>query len=140
MTFFPWPGAPRGRIGAGPLTVSSFAVPEKSLPYWREHLRKRSVEFRETTSTFGQETLFLKDPDGLQLELVSTSNADPDRAWEHFPGSRLNCSWGLTFQRRKRQSPVQDNFYGTKSTQVEGVDAFVKLRLWDADAALAPRP
>jgi glyoxalase family protein len=32
MTFFPWPGAPRGRIGAGQLTAS-FAVPEKSLPY-----------------------------------------------------------------------------------------------------------
>jgi len=85
MTFFPWPGAPRGRIGAGQLTVTSFAVPEKSLPYWREHLRKRSVEFQETTSNFGQETLFLKDPDGLQLELVSTSNADPDRLWERGP-------------------------------------------------------
>ena len=85
MTFFPWPRAPRGRIGAGQLTVTSFAVPEKSLPYWREHLRNRSVEFQETTSNFGQETLFLRDPDGLQLELVSTSNADPDRVWERGP-------------------------------------------------------
>jgi glyoxalase family protein len=85
MTFFPWPGAYRGRIGTGQLTVTSFAVPDKSLPYWRERLRKRGVEFDEATSDFGEELLFLRDPDGLQLELVSTSNANPDRIWERGP-------------------------------------------------------
>jgi glyoxalase family protein len=85
MTFFPWPGAYRGRIGTGQLTVTSFAVPDKSLPYWRERLRKRGVEFDATTSDFGEELLFLRDPDGLQLELVSTSNANPDRVWERGP-------------------------------------------------------
>ena len=40
LTFFPWPGAFQGRIGTGQLTVTSFAVPEKSLPYWRDHLQK----------------------------------------------------------------------------------------------------
>jgi glyoxalase family protein len=85
MTFFPWPGAHRGRIGTGQLTVTSFAVPDKSLQYWRERLRKRGVEFDEATSDFGEELLFLRDPDGLQLELVSTSNANPDRVWERGP-------------------------------------------------------
>src|SRR5690242_8311884 len=69
MTFFPWPGAFKGRIGTGQLTVTFFAVPEKSLPYWRERLRKCGVEFDEATSDFGEELLFLRDPDGLQLEL-----------------------------------------------------------------------
>lgn len=85
LTFFPWPGASRGRIGTGQLTVTSFAVPEKSLPYWRERLRKQRVDFEETTSDFGQEMLFLRDPDGLQLELVSTSNPQPDRIWVRGP-------------------------------------------------------
>lgn len=85
MTFFPWPGAYRGRIGTGQLTVTSFAVPDRSLPYWRERLRKRGVEFEETTSDFEEEMLFLRDPDGLQLELVSTPNAQPDRVWERGP-------------------------------------------------------
>ena len=76
MTFFPWAGAYRGRIGTGQLTVTSFAVPDKSLPYWRERLRKRGVEFDEATSDFGEELLFLRDPDGLQLELVSTSKCE----------------------------------------------------------------
>jgi catechol 2,3-dioxygenase-like lactoylglutathione lyase family enzyme len=82
LTFFPWPGAYQGRIGTGQLTVTSFAVPEKSLPFWREHLRKRGVEFESSRSEFGEEILFLKDPDGLQIELVSTANANPDRVWE----------------------------------------------------------
>ncbi len=82
LTFFPWPGALRGRIGTGQLTVTSFAVPEKSLPYWRERLRKRRIEFEDAHSDFGEEMLFLMDPDGLQLELVSTSDANPDRTWD----------------------------------------------------------
>jgi len=85
MTFFPWLGAMSGRIGTGQLTVTSFAVPEKSLPYWRERLRQREVEFQEATSNFGEELLFFPDPDGLQLELVSTPNAEPDRVWEGGP-------------------------------------------------------
>lgn len=85
LTFFPWPGAYPGRIGTGQLTVTSFAVPEKSLPYWRERLRKRGVGFDEASSDFGEEMLFLRDPDGLQLELVSTSNAEPERVWQRGP-------------------------------------------------------
>lgn len=85
MTFFPWLGAVRGRIGTGQLTDTSFAVPEKSLPYWRQRLREQKVEFDEETSEFGEETPFLKDPDGLQLELVSSSDANPDRVWEGGP-------------------------------------------------------
>ena len=85
MTFFPWPGASPGRIGTGQLTVTSFAVPDKSLSYWREHLRARGVDFDETTSDFGEEMLLLSDPDGLQLELVSTPNPKPDLVWKQGP-------------------------------------------------------
>jgi glyoxalase family protein len=85
LTFFPWPGAFRGRIGTGQLTVTSFAVPEKSLPYWTQRLSRSSIECEKTHSDFGEEIVFLKDPEGLQLELVSTPNANPDRAWEKGP-------------------------------------------------------
>ncbi|HWR34939.1 MAG TPA: VOC family protein [Clostridia bacterium] len=70
LTFFPWPGAYLGRIGTGQLTVTSFAVPERSIPYWRERLHKRQVDFDETRSDFGEEILFLRDPDGLQLPIL----------------------------------------------------------------------
>lgn len=83
LTFFSWPGAYRGRIGTGQLTVTSFSVPQNSLRYWRERLKKRGVRFEEESSDFGEEVLLLVDPDGLQLELLSTRNADPERVWEH---------------------------------------------------------
>jgi glyoxalase family protein len=85
LTFFPWPGALRGRIGTGQLTVTSFAVPEKSLPYWTQRLSRNRIEFEKTRSDFGEEILFLKDPDGLQVAMVSTPNANPDRVWEKGP-------------------------------------------------------
>jgi len=81
LTFFPWPAAPRGRIGTGQLTTASFAVPEKSLPYWRERLQKRSTACEHARSDFGEEVLLLRDPDDLQIELVSTPHATTDRLW-----------------------------------------------------------
>jgi glyoxalase family protein len=82
LTFFPWPGAPLGRIGTGQLTTTSFAVPDKSLAYWREHLQKRATAYVDAQSDFGEEMLLLRDPDGLQLELVTTPDAAGDRGWE----------------------------------------------------------
>jgi glyoxalase family protein len=81
MTFFPWPGATGGRIGTGQLTVTSFAAPEKSLAFWKERLAKHGIPVQETRSDFDESMLFFIDPDGLQLELVATPHANPDRAW-----------------------------------------------------------
>jgi glyoxalase family protein len=83
MTFFPWAGALPGRIGTGQLTVTSFAVPEKSLDYWKDRLKQLETPFQETRSEFDEDLLFFTDPDGLQLELVATPHANPDRAWNH---------------------------------------------------------
>ena len=85
MTFFPWPGAMAGRIGTGQLTVTSFAVPERSLAYWKSRLTKHQISVQETRSEFDEELLFFTDPDGLQLELVATPHANPSRAWSRGP-------------------------------------------------------
>jgi glyoxalase family protein len=81
MTFFPWPGAMRGRIGTGQLTVTSFSVPEKSLRYWKDRLTAHDTPVQGTSSEFDENLLFFTDPDGLQLELIATPNANPDHAW-----------------------------------------------------------
>jgi len=81
MTFFPWPGAMPGRIGTGQLTVTSFAAPEKSLAYWKDRLAKHGAAVQEARSEFDENLLFFTDPDGLQLELIATPDANPDRAW-----------------------------------------------------------
>jgi glyoxalase family protein len=85
MTFFPWPGAIIGRIGTGQLTVTSFAVPEKSLHYWKVRLKEHGTSVQETRSEFDEEVLFFSDKDGLQLELVATSNANPKHVWSRGP-------------------------------------------------------
>jgi glyoxalase family protein len=76
MTFFPWAGAPQGRIGAGQLTVTSFSVPASSLGYWTERLVEAGVRFEKPEDRFGETVLRFSDPDGLRLELVAAGEND----------------------------------------------------------------
>jgi catechol 2,3-dioxygenase-like lactoylglutathione lyase family enzyme len=71
LTFFPWPGAPRGRPGTGQVTVTAFAIPEGSLGFWVDRLKAHKVDCTGPTHRFDAEVLALRDPDGLQLELVT---------------------------------------------------------------------
>jgi glyoxalase family protein len=84
LTFFPWPDAPRGRRGAGQTTTVSFSVPEGSLGWWRDHLARSGVEASPASSRFEEESLTLRDPDGLALELVAHERA-PHEPWEDGP-------------------------------------------------------
>jgi len=85
LTFFPWPGAMQGHVGTGQLTVTSFAVPDGALDYWQKRLREHSIDQNESRSFSDERALAFVDPDGLQLELVSSPDANPDRVWEHGP-------------------------------------------------------
>ena len=71
LTFFPWPGAPRGRAGTGQVTVTAFAIPAGSLGFWVDRLKAHQVEATGPSRRFDEEVLALRDPDGLQLELVT---------------------------------------------------------------------
>lgn len=81
LTFFPWPGLPRGRRGTGQVTTVSFSVPATSLDWWARRLAGRDVPFDGPSSRFGERTIRLADPDGLGLELVGHRGADPRPAW-----------------------------------------------------------
>ncbi len=81
LTFFPWPGAPRGRHGVGQATIVSFSVPPDSLGFWEERFRSRAIKFQRVESPFDEPILELSDPDGLQLELVADSRADLGHPW-----------------------------------------------------------
>ena len=75
LTFFPWPGARRGRLGNGQVATTAFSVPAGSLGYWRERLARQEVAVAEPAQRFGEEVLPLRDPDGLHLELVADAQA-----------------------------------------------------------------
>ena len=72
LTFFPWPGARRGFHGSGQVTVTSFAVPKGSIGRWEEKARAHAISTDIIAMRFDEEVLSLRDPDGLQLELVGS--------------------------------------------------------------------
>jgi glyoxalase family protein len=81
LTFFPWPLARRGSRGAGQATVTSFAVPERSLGFWRERLVAAGVVTEEVTKRFDEESIAFYDPDGLKLELVAGPTSSAAQPW-----------------------------------------------------------
>lgn len=81
MTFFAWPGSPRGRVGAGQVVATAFAVPRTALPWWAERLTGIAVQHSER---FGDPVLAFADPDNMPLELVGVA-ADPRPGWVDGP-------------------------------------------------------
>jgi catechol 2,3-dioxygenase-like lactoylglutathione lyase family enzyme len=81
MTFFAWPGAHRGRIGAPQVTTTAFAIPAGAMEYWSARLRQQGITETRASERFGEQAIAFVDPDGLQLELIATNNASADRIW-----------------------------------------------------------
>jgi glyoxalase family protein len=76
LTFFPFTGAPPGRKGAGQAVRTAFSVPEHSLGWWADHLRRTGAQVRPLERRGDTDVLVVADPDGLDLELVATGPAD----------------------------------------------------------------
>jgi glyoxalase family protein len=85
LTFFPWPGAPRGRRGSGQATVTSFSVPWGSLGYWADRFKALGVRSETPQPRFDEEALVFFDPDGLMLELVAHPRTEKGSPWTGGP-------------------------------------------------------
>ncbi len=85
LTFFPWPGAPRGRRGTGQTTATGLAVPQGSLDWWMERLAGRGVELGPVEERFGERVLPVQDPDGLAIELVEAAGVHKWTFWRDGP-------------------------------------------------------
>lgn len=84
ITFFPWPRLPQGRVGTGTTTEVQLAVPAGSEGWWRERLARAGVAVAEARRG-GEAALTLRDPDGLPLALVATSDARDAVPWSGSP-------------------------------------------------------
>lgn len=84
MTFFPWPGAPRGVVGLGQVAVTAFSVPPASLDFWRRRLEASDIASRGPHRRDDDRVLEFEDPDGLPLELVAGA-ADVRPGWDGGP-------------------------------------------------------
>lgn len=82
MTFFPWPDAPKGRIGAGQATTTTFSVPEGSLGWWAQHLADLDVPTSRPTERSQEDVLTLRDPDGLLIELAAGADHHDTEPWD----------------------------------------------------------
>lgn len=81
LTFFPWPGVPKGKEGAGLTTATSFSVPAESIGFWIERFKKLGIEADPIFTRSDEEVLTVRDPDGMRLELVGTTG-DSRSGWD----------------------------------------------------------
>ncbi len=85
ITFFPWPGAPRGQRGTGQVIDLSFSIPATALDYWIERLTGYGVAITGPTTRFNEQVLSFFDPHGLSLELVTQQGILSQSAWKKGP-------------------------------------------------------
>ena len=101
LTFFEYPGAQRGRAGAGMVHRVVFRVGgEDALDFWEERLRGEDVPVERSPGS-----LLLADPEGLALELrvVDTPDAPLDGRPPRGPGRGAPA--GLRQRPRLRARP-----------------------------------
>jgi glyoxalase family protein len=85
LTFFGWPGIPRGRPGTGQLTAVAFTIPQASLDYWAQRLLSGGIGHQGPRIHLGEQVLSLRDPDGMAIELVAHPRAQERPGWTGGP-------------------------------------------------------
>ena len=90
ITFFPWPGAPRGRPGPGQIAVTSFSVPPAALGFWIERLLRFGIRYRgptvQRTGDVDEQVLSFADGDGMLLEIVASPCNEERAPWSGGAG------------------------------------------------------
>ncbi|WP_205092455.1 VOC family protein [Thalassobacillus pellis] len=74
MTFFPITQAVKGKAGTGQVDRIVFAVPNGSMPFWKDHLHKNNVEI-----DIYKEDLLFEDPEGVKLAVSEIDYPTEDR-------------------------------------------------------------
>ncbi|RYZ28038.1 MAG: ring-cleaving dioxygenase [Chitinophagaceae bacterium] len=124
LTFFPWEGIHKGRIGTGMATEISYSVPKESLPFWAERLQQLNIKRSAIQERFGEQYISLEDPDGLLLNLVASTN-DNRKPW---PVKEINDAVAikgfhsvvLTLQNIKATASILTEIFGYKQVSQEG--------------------
>src|SRR4051812_36167975 len=75
LTFFPWAEAAPARPGHGLANEVALAVLPGSLEWWAPRLARYGTPLAAIESRFGERTLRLRDPHGLEVALVEMSDS-----------------------------------------------------------------
>jgi len=95
LTFFPWAGLPRGTVGTGQVSATTFAVPTGAIEYWQDRFTNSGTPQEDAGRRFGESVLRFADPDGLPLELVASDHTRPDDVWKgsSVPADQAICGF-----------------------------------------------
>ncbi len=85
MTFFPWRGLKRGRVGNGETAAVAYNIPSGSIGYWRDRLQGYGVLTEQPFERWGSMVVPFADPDGLRLELVANDAPATIQHWAEGP-------------------------------------------------------
>jgi len=125
LTFFAWGNMPPGRHGTGQATATAFMIPERSLAYWTGRLAEQGVPHDWPEPRFDHTVVALRDPDGMNLELVATKGARALPAWSGGPvpaehAIRGFCGVTLTVAEAEPTAQVLVETFGFDKKGVEG--------------------
>lgn len=79
MTTFPY-GRKSGRPGSGQVQSTTFTVSRGTLPFWKDHLKRHSVDQDPVQERFGQSFIRFRHPSGLSYEIME-DGGDTRKGW-----------------------------------------------------------
>lgn len=89
MTFFDFPGIPKGTHGTNEIYKTSFRVPtDAALDYWMKRFEKYEVQHNGIEEVFGKKTFSFVDFDDQQYMLVSdelNEGIESGTPWQNGP-------------------------------------------------------
>ncbi|MEH6956935.1 ring-cleaving dioxygenase [Neobacillus drentensis] len=89
MTFFDFPGIPKGVHGTNEISKTSFRVPtDAAIEYWLKRFDRLDVKHTGIKEQFGKKTLSFVDFDDQQYQLISDENNQgvaPGTPWQKGP-------------------------------------------------------
>lgn len=125
LTFFPWEGIQKGRVGTGMATEIGYSVPNGSLDFWKNRFNELKIKHGEINQRFGEQYLPFEDPDGLLLNLVVPTSEDDRKQWitnevKEDAATKGFHSIVLTVKKAEPTAKILTDIFGYKLLTQEG--------------------
>jgi glyoxalase family protein len=129
MTFFDFPGIPKGRHGTDEINRTSFRVPsDESLHYWKVRFAKAEVKHGNIFTRFGKKYLEFEDFDGQRYQLISDENNEGVAAGQPWQLSNVAPEHAITglgpvfvkVSDSQNLKAILEEVFGFRESAVEG--------------------
>lgn len=119
LTFFPFEGIPKGKHGNNEIRKLAFAITPESIEFWMNRLTENNIEFTQI-ERFSQKIITFCDMDGLELELIATSNPPLLQKPTKLKENAIIGLYGITLHVHSSEKLVTlINYLGFRHTQSE---------------------